>query len=191
MRPGVLFVLIWLFWLFSWIAAAGWSAPEVKRVSTWDVWAYRALIIVGAVLLNHRTAAHLGLPRLWHVGLGGAYALAGVAACGIAFTWWGRLHLGKLWSGSITRKEEHVVVDTGPYAVVRHPIYTGLLVAILASAAASATATAVAGAALGWAGFWLKARMEERFLLDELGGAYALYRRRVPMLVPFWPTPKG
>jgi protein-S-isoprenylcysteine O-methyltransferase Ste14 len=69
--------------------------------------------------------------------------------------------------------------------------YTGLLVAIVASAAASATATAVAGAALGWAGFWLKARMEERFLLDELGGAYALYRRRVPMLVPFWPTSKG
>jgi protein-S-isoprenylcysteine O-methyltransferase Ste14 len=126
-------------------------------------------------------AMQLLAPRLWHVGYAGAYALS----AGILFTWWARIHIGRLWSGSITRKEDHHVVDTGPYALVRHPIYTGLILALLATAAAQATANALAGAVLLNVGFWLKARAEERFLMAELGAdAYDAYRRRVPMLVP-------
>ena len=94
----------------------------------------------------------------------GGYALAGLTLAGILFTWWGRIHLGRLWSSAITRKEDHRVVDSGPYALVRHPIYTGLIAAILATAAAEGTATALAGAALVTFGLWLKARTEERFL---------------------------
>ena len=113
------------------------------------------------------------------------YALAALTLAGILFAWWARIHIGRLWSGSITRKEGHHVVDTGPYALVRHPIYTGLIFALLATAAAQATANALAGAALLSFGFWLKARAEEHFLTAELGAdAYGAYRRRVPMLVP-------
>ena len=105
---------------------------------------------------------------------------------GIFFAWWARIHLGRLWSGSITRKEGHHVVDTGPYRLVRHPIYTGLIGATIATATAAATVTAVVGAVLITFGMWLKARTEERFLTEELGPeAYAAYQRRVPMLVPF------
>ena len=69
---------------------------------------------------------------------------------------------------------------------MRHPIYTGLIGATIATATASATATAVVGAMLIVFGMWLKARTEERFLTEELGPeAYAAYQRRVPMLVPF------
>ena len=104
----------------------------------------------------------------------------------ISFTWWARIHLGRFWSNAITRKEDHNIVDSGPYRLVRHPIYTGLIVAILATGAAVATAESLLGALLISFGEWQKARMEERFLTTELGSeAYEAYRRRVPMIVPF------
>jgi len=116
----------------------------------------------------------------------GAYAFVGVMLTGLALTWWARIHLGRLWSSAITRKEEHRLVETGPYEYVRHPIYTGLIIALLATAASEATPVAALGAVLIALGLWLKARTEERFLLTELGpDAYESYRRRVPMLVPF------
>ena len=71
---------------------------------------------------------------------------------------------------------------------MRHPIYTGLIIALLATAATEATPVALLGAVLIALGLWVKARAEERFLLSELGPeAYESYRRRVPMLVPFLP----
>jgi hypothetical protein len=87
---------------------------------------------------------------------------------GLLLTWQARIHLGRLWSSAITRKERHRVVDTGPYAFVRHPIYTGIITAVLATAVAEATFTALAGAAFICSGLYLKARAEERFLMVEL-----------------------
>jgi protein-S-isoprenylcysteine O-methyltransferase Ste14 len=187
-RPSIIFAVIWLGWLVSWIVAGFWTNRTEKRAATWDVWAYRALVVAGSALLLETTRRILHESRLWHVGFTGAYVLAGVTLAGIMFTWWARLHIGRLWSGSITRKVDHQVVDTGPYALVRHPIYAGLILAIIATAAAQATVTSLVAAVLITAGFWLKARIEERFLTSELGAeAYGSYRRRVPMLVPFGP----
>jgi protein-S-isoprenylcysteine O-methyltransferase Ste14 len=132
------------------------------------------------------TARHLGLKGIWQVGYTGAYLLAAVTLAGILFAWWARIHLGRLWSSAVTRKEHHHVVDTGPYSLVRHPIYTGLLTSALASTIAQATATTVGGWILIVLGVWVKARAEERFLAVELEpNAYASYRLRVPMLLPF------
>ena len=98
------------------------------------------------------------------------------------------MQLGRLWSSAITRKEEHRLVETGPYSLVRHPIYTGIITALLATAAIEATLLALLGAVLIAIGFWVKACAEERFLIAELDpDAYESYRRRVPMLVPFVP----
>ncbi len=189
MRPGLVFAVIWIGWIVSWLAAAFWSARTEKRIATLPVWISRVAVVAGAVLLAHSTRRLMHEPRLWHVGYDGAYALAGVTLAGILFTWWARIHLGRLWSGTITRKQGHHVVDTGPYALVRHPIYTGLIVAIVATAATQATVTGLIGAALIAFGLWLKARVEEDFLSAELGTeAYGAYRRRVPMLVPFLPV---
>lgn len=189
MRPAVIFIAAWLAWGLSWLAAALWTARTERRAVTGQIWLYRLLILLGAVALYHRTSQFLGAERLWSVGYDGAYALAGVAIAGFLFTWWARLHLGRLWSGAITRKEGHRIVDTGPYGLVRHPIYTGLLLATLVTAAVQATIPALAGFVLIALGLWLKARLEEAFLAEELGAqAYDDYRRRVPMLVPFGPT---
>jgi len=184
-RPRVLFAVIWIGWIVSWLVAAFWSNRTEKLAVTWDTLLYRVAIVAGAVLMTPWATRRLAAPLLWNVGYAGAYALAAVTLAGILFAWWARIHIGRLWSGSITRKEGHRVVDTGPYALVRHPIYTGLIAALVASALAQATAVALAGAALLTFGFWLKARAEERFLTAELGAdAYGAYRRRVPMLVP-------
>jgi protein-S-isoprenylcysteine O-methyltransferase Ste14 len=130
----------------------------------------------------------LGEQPLWQTGNGGTYLLAGLTLAGTLFTWWARIHLGRFWSNAITRKEGHRVIDTGPYGLVRHPIYTGLIGAMLATGVAVATVTALLGALLIAFGLWQKARMEEGFLTAELGtDAYGPYCRRVPMLVPFLP----
>jgi protein-S-isoprenylcysteine O-methyltransferase Ste14 len=184
--PTELFAIIWIVWVGSWTAAALWSGRTEKRVATWRVLVYRTAILVGAILLTQLPAEIIGEDFLWDVGDAGGYVLAGLTLTGVLFSWWARIHLGPLWSSAITRKEGHRVIDTGPYAWVRHPIYTGLIAAIFATAAAEATASALAGAALIGFGLWLKARTEESFLAAELDAdAYGAYRRRVPMLVPF------
>ena len=83
--------------------------------------------------------------------------MVALAAVGFLFAWWARIYLGRLWSGSITRKEGHKVVDTGPYAIVRHPIYTGIYIAAIASAVAIGTLHAILGAMLLIVGYWVKA----------------------------------
>ena len=135
-------------------------------------------------------AAHvIGESRIWEVGNNVAYGLIVVTLLGLLLTWLARIHLGRLWSSAITRKERHRIVDTGPYAFMRHPIYAGIITAVLATAAVEATVTALVGATLIFSGLWLKARAEGRFLMVELGrDNYKSYCRRVPMLIPFlWP----
>jgi len=83
----------------------------------------------------------------------------------------------------VVLRDEHRVVDSGPYALVRHPIYTGLFAAVIAMAVTRGTPLSLLGAALFVLGFTLKARVEERFLEAALPD-YAAYRRRVGMIVP-------
>jgi protein-S-isoprenylcysteine O-methyltransferase Ste14 len=184
--PTKLLALIWLAWVVSWFVASFWSGRTRSHVRTRDSWAYQLPILLGAILLLPWSAKALGDTPLYNPGNSGTYALAVVALLGISFTWWARIHLGQFWSNAITHKEDHRIIDTGPYGMVRHPIYTGLIVAILATGVAVATWTALLGALLISLGQWQKARMEEKFLSAELGvAAYGAYCRRVPMIVPF------
>ncbi|HYQ09178.1 MAG TPA: isoprenylcysteine carboxylmethyltransferase family protein [Xanthobacteraceae bacterium] len=187
-QPNQTFQVIWIAWVVSWIAASFWSGRTAKRVTTSETWIYRIIIFAGALLIAPWTARALGESPIWQIGDYGACALVGVMLVGLALTWWARMQLGRLWSSAITRKEEHRLVETGPYALVRHPIYTGIITALLATAATQATLLALLGAVLIAIGLWVKARTEERFLLAELGpDAYESYRSRVPMLIPFVP----
>jgi protein-S-isoprenylcysteine O-methyltransferase Ste14 len=186
--PRALPASIWAVWLLSWCIGAFFTGRTEKHVRTWDSRSYRFPILVGAILLTPWTAKMLGEKPLWQVSAMGAYILTALTAAGCLFTWWARLHLGRFWSSAITRKEGHHIVDTGPYALVRHPIYTGLIGALAATGLAFATVTALLGTAFIAFGFWQKARMEEDFLSAELGAdVYGPYCQRVPMLVPFLP----
>ena len=89
---------------------------------------YSLLAGLGVVLLfgmfRHDLRAEL---ILWRTPVALAWAMVAVVFAGLLFTWWARIHLGRLWSSSVTRKADHHVVDTGPYGIVRHPIYTGII----------------------------------------------------------------
>jgi protein-S-isoprenylcysteine O-methyltransferase Ste14 len=184
--PTKLLAFIWLAWVISWVAASFWSGRTKTHVRTRNSWVYRLPILLGAILLSPWAPAALGEKPLYNPSEVGTYILAAVVLLGISFTWWARIHLGHFWSNAITHKEDHNIIESGPYGMVRHPIYTGLILAILATGAAVATAASLLGALLISFGEWQKARMEEKFLTAELGpAAYESYRRRVPMIVPF------
>jgi len=184
--PTSLLSLIWLAWVVSWMVASFWSGRTKAHVPTLESWAYQLPIVLGAIMLLPFTERILGAKQLYNIGNVGTYAVALVVVLGLCFTWWGRIHLGRFWSNSITHKEDHQIIDTGPYGLVRHPIYTGQIIGLLASGIAIATWTAMLGVILISLGEWQKARMEERFLSVELGAeAYGTYCRRVPMIVPF------
>jgi len=188
MTPDIALNLLWVVWVASWLAAAFWSDRAAGRPGFASELFYRIVTILGAILLfGTRRFDHAAVP-LWRSGEAVGWTLFAVAALGFAFCWWARIHLGRLWSGFVTRKAGYRIIDTGPYGVVRHPIYTGIILAVFATAAFKGTGVALFGAAVMTGGFWIKARLEERFLRQELGtAAYDSYRRRVPMLVPFGP----
>ena len=187
MTPEAAIVIAWVLWLASWLAAALWSDPAAKRPGFGRESSYWIAQIAGVYLVFFRFD-RVDDYRLWHLGPGIDWVLAALAVAGLLFTWWARLYLGRLWSSSVTRKAHHRVIDTGPYAIVRHPIYTGIIAAIVATAIVKGTFSGIVGALLITYGYWIKARLEERFLREELGPeAYDTYRRRVPMLIPFGP----
>ena len=190
MHPGIVILALWLGWAISWAVAALWTNRTEDRPGISTEIRYRIPMMAGIALMAVPAHGYEGALRLWHMGRLGAWLCVTLVACGIAFAWWARAHLGRLWSGRITRKTDHRLIDSGPYALVRHPIYTGLLLSLLATVAAKGTSLAVGGFACLFLGLWMKARLEERWLSQELGAeAYAQYQRRVPMLIPF--IPKG
>lgn len=193
MTPTLAIVSLWLAWIVSWLAAAAWTGKTEKRLGAKGELTYRfaAIAVAGVLVLGTRFVlprvhGHAGSQALWSIARDGAWACVALIACGFAFCWWARIHLGKLWSASITKKADHRVVDTGPYRIVRHPIYSGILLAAYATAAASGTVVGLVLALILTVGLWVKGRLEERWLSRELApGAYESYRRRVPMLIPF------
>jgi protein-S-isoprenylcysteine O-methyltransferase Ste14 len=114
-------------------------------------------------------------------------ATAGVAItlAGVAFAIWARTTLGRNWSGVVTLKDGHTLVRRGPYRIVRHPIYTGLLMALAGTALTSGTVRSILALPIVAFGFWLKMLIEERFMVEEFGDEYLRYRREVPAVVPF------
>ncbi len=179
--------LVWAAWLVSWMAAAAWSSPAERRPPVRSETLYRLVTVSGAVLLFGLQARWLGSDvTLWQTGRDVAWALVLATLCGFLFTWWARITLGRLWSSGVTRKADHHIITAGPYGIVRHPIYSGLLLSVVATSAMRGTAGGCVGAALIVLGLWIKARVEERFLRRELGeDRYDEYAHRVPMLVPF------
>jgi protein-S-isoprenylcysteine O-methyltransferase Ste14 len=185
--PQIAMAGAWSAWLVSWLAAAAWRDRAASKPPWREQIGYRLLAMIGFFLLfrsfGHDESAEI---VLWHMPLKAGWATVAIACAGFAFTWWARLHLGRLWSSNVGRKADHRVVDTGPYGIVRHPIYTGITLASIAAAALRGTAVSWLGAGVMTAGWYVKARLEERFLRDQLGAeAYDAYARRVPMLIPF------
>jgi len=120
-------------------------------------------------------------------GLRPLLMLVGVAAAvaaGVAIAFWARWHLGANWSGVVTLKEGHELIRTGPYRTIRHPIYTGILLAMLGSAIAVGEIRGLLAVAIAWLSFYTKARREESLLTQEFGERFAEHLRRTGMFLP-------
>jgi protein-S-isoprenylcysteine O-methyltransferase Ste14 len=142
--------------------------------------------VVGVYLIF---AKQIGIPWLDHqlFSVTVRIALAGVLAVlmGVVFSIWARLMLGDNWSNRVTVKENHTLVRSGPYRIVRHPIYSGILLAMLGSALQRGEMRSFVGVIICGFSFWLKTRAEEQFMVQRFGEEYLQYRHKVKALVPF------
>ncbi|HXZ33156.1 MAG TPA: isoprenylcysteine carboxylmethyltransferase family protein [Terriglobales bacterium] len=110
---------------------------------------------------------------------------AAVTAGGLLFSVRARRHLGNNWSQAVTVKEGHELITSGPYALVRHPIYTGLLLAFLGCAVARGEWRGLLAVALVFGALWRKLRLEEKWMRAQFGESYEAYSRQVAALVPY------
>ena len=180
------FSLMWLAWAVYWWALS----KRVKATSRREPVGRRLLHIVPLVV----AVVLLWVPRLPLPVLGEAFLPwslpvywfgAALTAAGLLFAVWARVHIGRNWSGIVTIKEGHELITSGPYALVRHPIYTGLSLAFIGSAVARGEWRGVLAVVLVVWSFWVKLKFEERWMRQQFGQAYDEYSRRVPALVPF------
>jgi protein-S-isoprenylcysteine O-methyltransferase Ste14 len=109
----------------------------------------------------------------------------GLLLAGMLFACWARVFLGGNWSANVTLKQDHTLVRSGPYRIVRHPIYTGLLIALLGTAIALGELRCFLGVILAAISWKIKSVTEEAFMLQKFGEQYALYRLQVKALLPY------
>ena len=185
MSPSAAIVAVWLAWLVTWVMAAGWSARTASHHDLGAESPSRVLTLAALVMLI-ASYYPVGFALVWVTPAIVGWVMFALVAAGLLFTWAARLHLGPLWSSTSAPTEDHRIVDTGPYGIVRHPVYAGLLLAVIATAVERGRIEAIAGTLVLIAGVSLRAKLEERFLRRDLGdGTTYTRRRRVPMLLPF------
>lgn len=176
----------WIVFLLVWLIT-GFGAKRIARTEGRAGVAGRILIgVIGCLLLSFGQNPRMGvlavrfLPlRLWTAWLG-----AGTTFAGVLLAIWARVHLGRYWSSSVALKDGHRLVRTGPYARIRHPIYTGIIFAIGGTATAVGTYSALLAIAVFLVGFWFKARKEEALLSREFGPAFDDHRRATGFFLP-------
>ncbi len=176
----------WAIFLVVWLLAALFTKRTVYRESATHRLLYLIPIILGWYLIfrGHHFPCPLNLqfiPRTDPLLL----AAAILCVAGLGFCLWARTVLGRNWSGTVTLKEDHQLIVRGPYRLVRHPIYTGLLAMLVATAIAQARISAVLGVLLVFVSFWIKLREEEEVMLRQFPDQYAAYQRRVKRIIPF------
>jgi len=187
-QPAVLQYInaVWSLVGIYWVVGMVLAKPTIKRESIVSS-AMHIALGCAAVLLVWDTATGRGFlghrlisPAAWVAWLGLAVTIGGCA-----FAIWARSTLGSNWSSIVTVKQNHELILRGPYAVVRHPIYSGLLLALTGTAIAVGEIRAFIGLVLAFIGFLLKSAAEEKFMREEFSNEYARYSQRVRRLIPF------
>jgi protein-S-isoprenylcysteine O-methyltransferase Ste14 len=138
-----------------------------------------------ALVFNDRFAIGFLAWRFVPYSLVIAYTGLAFTLAGLGFAIWARVFLGGNWSAIVTIKQDHQMVRTGPYALVRHPIYSGFLLAVLGSALVFGEVRGLLALGVACLAWWLKSRLEEKFMEQQFGEEYAVYKRRVKALIPF------
>jgi protein-S-isoprenylcysteine O-methyltransferase Ste14 len=170
--------IVWLVFWVGWLASAA-SAKHGSRRDPLRCSPGLLLVVVALVLFRVFRSDSLEVHAV-------ALEIAGsvLFAAGLGLAVWARVHLGRNWGMPMTRKDQPELVSSGPYSRVRHPIYSGILLALLGTSIATNLYWLIALAIMG-AYFVHSARVEERLMAEALPQAYASYRSHTKMLIPF------
>jgi len=180
--------IMWSAWAIYWIVSARNAKRTVRRESFASRVSHVLPLVIGIVLVAlPYVPSPLFDTRILPRTLTTYWIGVILVFLGLVFAVWARRHIGSNWSGTVTVKENHALVRTGPYAWVRHPIYTGLLAAILGTGIARGELRGVWALALCTAAFVSKLRTEERWMREVFGDEYERYRAAVPALIPLLP----
>jgi protein-S-isoprenylcysteine O-methyltransferase Ste14 len=185
MSTRTLIDIPWIVFIAYWIISALNTKRTQKREPFLARYGVMLIEVVGFVFLFDQSA---GMGILGQRVLNKNHA---IQAAAIALTWagvllavWARRHLGQYWSGRITIKEGHKLIRTGPYARLRHPIYSGLDLAAIGTAFAIDRWRCVVGFCVIIGGFWIKAKREEAMLTAQFGSDFQEHRRQTGFLFP-------
>ncbi len=177
---------LWIGFVLIWLLGAARIKQAERRVAGWRRIVQTILMVAGAFLLFD---PQLGVGVLGYrfVPASALSSYAGIAmtAAGIAFAVWARFVLGRNWSSQVTLKREHELIRSGPYRLVRHPIYSGILFALLGTAIYFGELRGFIAFAMFITGWWLKSQMEEALMIEHFGEQYREYRKQVKALIPF------
>jgi protein-S-isoprenylcysteine O-methyltransferase Ste14 len=177
----------WALWVLYWWV----SAARVKRTVRREPLSSRAahfipMLVAAVLLITPRRPDNLFLFGRFVADTALLEDLATLMViAGLLFAVWARVHLGSNWSGRVCVKENHELIRSGPYHWVRHPIYTGLLLAILGTALVVGEWRGLVATALMVVSFWRKLRVEERVMRETFGDAYRQYCEHTTALIPF------
>jgi|SRR5580704_7871762 protein-S-isoprenylcysteine O-methyltransferase Ste14 len=178
--------VVWIGFLLYWQIKAT-NTKTTQRLEPAASRILRAVTLLIAIVLL--SIPRIPLPwlyvQLWPSGFLPFWLGAALTVAGLLFAVWAREHLGRNWSHSVTIKHGHELITTGPYALVRHPIYTGILAGFLGTAIAFSQVRGFIAFASIFLGFWVKLRMEEQWMRSQFGETYATYARQTASLVPY------
>jgi protein-S-isoprenylcysteine O-methyltransferase Ste14 len=172
---------LWGVWCVYWLVASAWAKPAARRESLRSRLSHLIPLAVGVWLFVRPPLLHQRFLPDW---LGWYWLGVVLVAAGLGWAAYARVHLGRNWSGVVTLKQDHTLITTGPYRWTRHPIYSGLLLALLGSALALGELRDLVGFALVTASFVRKLAIEEQFLAGQFPAEYRRYRSQVAALVP-------
>lgn len=166
----------WLAWaLYWWVAARGTKATHWRESAASRI--LHVAPLIAAFLLLSPTRMPTG-------SVAAAWIGAALTVAGLGFAVWARRHLGRNWSGTITLKVGHELITSGPYRWVRHPIYSGLLLAFAGSAIATGGLRGVLAFFLAAFAIGRRVQLEEQAMRRQFGTAYEDYARRVAAVIP-------
>jgi protein-S-isoprenylcysteine O-methyltransferase Ste14 len=178
----------WIVLSVYWAVSALRQKPTKKEEHFTERLQHLVPVMIAFLLLSRSDASYgrLGLRFVPASGTLNLFGLA-LAGAGVAFAIWARWHLGRNWSAVVSIREDHDLISTGPYRTVRHPIYTGLLVAIMGTVLIVGEFRAPIAFAIALASFYLKARKEDAWLAREFGETFEGHAKHTGMFLPrFW-----
>ena len=184
---GLFIAMCWTVLFVYMICAAFWASRRVESDRRWN-WSWLVFAVIVVLFLLLRNDDHLPPYVIWTIlphKLLVCFGADLLALAGLIVALWGRITLGKSWNLYPSFQENHELIQSGPYAYVRHPMYSGLISMFLGTVAWYGTGLGIILFIASLLGTWFKLRQEERILTGHFGAAYSSYKERVKALIPF------